>query len=74
LSLLEHPVGLADAGGHSQQDPVAAPHATTLVGETFHERAGALAVHVGAYAPNTLWMIRSISLIPMNGRITPPRP
>ena len=27
-----------------------------------------------AHAPKTLWMMRSISLMPMNGRIIPPSP
>ena len=55
-ALLQHPVGLADTGGHSEQDPVVAAQAT------------------GPYAPNRLCTTRSISLIPMKGRIMPPRP
>ena len=57
---LEHPVRLADAGRHPEQDPV--------VPRTRTSRPRAL------YAPKRLWTIRSISLMPMNGRIMPPSP
>ena len=58
LALLEHAVGLADAGRHPEEDLVAAA--------SLHRRP--------RQAPSRLWTTRSISLIPMNGAIRPPRP
>ena len=55
-ALEQHAVGLADAGGRAEEDPVAAAHASD------------------AYAPSRLCTMRSISLMPMNGAMMPPRP
>jgi hypothetical protein len=46
----------------------------TTVSARFRGLSGDAMARSFVYAPNTLWMIRSISLIPMNGRITPPSP
>ena len=71
LALLEHPVGLADAGGHAEEDLVVPASGWLHLGNV-----GACGLGQGEdhHAPSRLWTIRSISLIPMNGAMIPPSP
>ena len=64
-ALLEHAVRLADPRRHPEENSVTAAHSSPLPASSA-ERAH--------HAPKTLCTIRSMSLIPMNGRIMPPRP
>ena len=78
VPLLQHRVGLADPGRHADvhlqpappdhlshdQPPYATSPADVLEWEGRSR----------GQAPKRLWMIRSMSLMPMNGAITPPRP
>ena len=71
MTLVQHAVGLADAGGHPEEDLQATPALIGRcgLGERSFRRAGLL-----AQPPSRLWTIRSISLMPMNGAMSPPRP
>jgi hypothetical protein len=71
LALAQHLVGLADAGGHPEEDlvvPVTGGFHGSYLG------ARALCRSEDCHAPSRLCTIRSISLIPMKGAINPPRP
>ena len=73
-ALLQHPIGLADTGGHAEQNAVAAAHDVNRQDGRRDERPPLPAPGPRAYAPKRLCTIRSISLIPTNGRIMPPSP
>src|SRR5262249_35019533 len=67
-ALLQHPGGLPDPRGHAEDRlvPAAADRA--------HGRMFLRAELDGHQAPSRLWTTRSISLMPMNGAISPPTP
>ena len=64
LALLEHPVGLAHPGRHAEEDLVAAAALAPWAPDSAPARQ----------APSRLCTMRSISLMPMNGAISPPSP
>ena len=70
-------VGMPEAPqvGREQQEVVAGDeHLAPLDGHRGQPVGRALGAREHGHAPSRLWITRSISLMPMNGAMTPPRP
>ena len=72
VTLEQHAVGLADPRRHPEEDLQATAAADRQTQSSVSGASGAV-VSLG-HPPSRLWTIRSISLMPMNGAMMPPRP